>query len=143
MEYSHISIPFKNIIFNIVNEHVIGFFTKKLPQVNIINEKTMLTNVVEEELYLVDLVLELMINQIESKCMGNYVILKDIIDLIALTIQELRKQELWNMHFDGAKSRNGASVRVILRSPSGETKKCCFYLYRVVRIIQWSIKPYA
>jgi len=32
------------------------------------------------------------------------------------------------MHFDGAKSKNGASARVVLISPSGEIKKYSFYL---------------
>lgn len=32
------------------------------------------------------------------------------------------------MHFDGAKSKNGAGTRVFLRSPSGENKRYSFIL---------------
>jgi len=38
MDYSHITIPFKNKIFKVVNELALGFLTKKLPQVILISE---------------------------------------------------------------------------------------------------------
>lgn len=75
MDYSHVYITFNNMIFNVVNEPTIGLLTQKLPQVNMINEQALLTNVIEEELKSKDLVFELIINQIKSKGMGNYDIL--------------------------------------------------------------------
>lgn len=86
IHYSHMSIPFHNRIFNVFNHPIIGFLTKKLPQVNMINEQALLTNVVEMELDFVDLVFELLINQIERKGMGNYVIFEYIIDLPSLNL---------------------------------------------------------
>lgn len=88
----------------------------------------MLKNIIEEELDSVVLVFELMINQIESKGMRNYVIIEDITDLPALTIQELREKELWHMHFDGAKFKNGDVTEIVLRSPSSKTKMYSFRL---------------
>lgn len=67
-----------------------------------------------------------MINQNESKGMENYIIIEDITEFPYLTIQKLREKELWYMHFDGAKSKNGVGARVILKSLSGETKRYSF-----------------
>lgn len=85
----------------VVNELTIGFLIEKLPQVNMVVEQDLLTNVTKMELDSIDLVYKLMIKEIESKGMGNYVILEEIIDLTSLTLNELREQELWKMHFDG------------------------------------------
>lgn len=46
----------------------------------------MLTNIIEDDLEFIDLVFELMINQIKSKVMGNYIILEDFTDFPNLTI---------------------------------------------------------
>jgi len=73
-------------MFNVVNEPTVRFLTEKLPQVNMINEQALLTNEIEMELDSVDLFSEIIINQIENKGMGNYVILEYIIDIPALTL---------------------------------------------------------
>lgn len=91
MDYSHMYVPFKIIMFNVINELALGFLTEKLPQVNMINEQVLLTNNVDMELDSVDLVFELLVNQIGSKGMGNYIIFEDITDLPTLILQELRE----------------------------------------------------
>jgi len=62
MDYSHMYIYFKNRIFTIINEPIVGFLIEKLSQVNMINEQDLLKNDVEMELDFVDLVSDLMIN---------------------------------------------------------------------------------
>jgi len=57
--------PFKNKMFNVINDPVAGFLTEKLPQVNMINEQALLKNIIQMKLDFVDLVFELMINKIE------------------------------------------------------------------------------
>ena len=88
----------------------------------------MLTNATEMELDSIDLIFELMIKQIKSKGMENYVIIEEITNLLALTLHEQREQELCTLHFDGAKSKNGVGVGFVLRYLYDVTKIYSFHL---------------
>lgn len=46
------------------------------------------------------------------------------------------------MHFNGVNSKNDASARVVLRSPSSEIKNIIFILLGVVQKMQLSMNPY-
>jgi ribonuclease HI len=60
--------------------------------------------------------------------LGNYVILSNSLGPIEEEVKEERVNEIWYLHFDGAFSRAGKGVGIVIESPSGQEFKFSYRL---------------
>jgi ribonuclease HI len=60
--------------------------------------------------------------------LGNYAILSNFLAPIEEETNEDRVDEIWYMHFDGAFSRAGKGVGIVIQSPSGQEFKFAYRL---------------
>jgi ribonuclease HI len=60
--------------------------------------------------------------------LGNYAILSNSIVTFEETVQDNELDKVWNMNFDGAFSRAGKGVGIVLQAPNGEVLKFAYRL---------------
>jgi hypothetical protein len=63
-----------------------------------------------------------------DESLGNYAILSNSIVPLQETVKDSELDKVWYMNFDGAFSRAGKGVEIVLQSPSGEVMKFSYRL---------------
>jgi len=67
------------------------------------------------------------LNSIEEDGPGNYVIIELDTFVLTLTKHQLRVLEVWDIYFDGDRSKAGVGFGIVLRYPTKEINKFAFW----------------
>jgi len=128
MDYTHYLIPCGNKRVRLNNEEIFEFHVEKKEEVCAILGELEESDELLEELQTEDPYSMSMLNTIYDLEFGNYCLIESKSFILELTKGDFRVNEIWEMAFDGAKSKNGSETGIILTNPNGKVHKFSFKL---------------
>ena len=81
-----------------------------------------------EELQIEDLFTINIVNTIHDMEFENYYLMELKPFILELTNEGLQRNEIWKIFFDGAKSKNGVEIKIILINPTGKIHKFAYII---------------
>lgn len=128
MDYTHYLIPCGNKRVRLNNEEIFQFHVEKKEEVCAIFGELEESDELLEELQTKDPCSMSMLNTIYDLEFGNYYLIEPESFIPKLAREGLRRDKIWEMSFDGAKSKNGSKVGIVLIGPTSKVHKFSFKL---------------
>jgi len=128
MDYTHYLIPCGNKRVRLNNEEISEFHVEKKEEVCTNFGKLEESDELLEELQIEDPCSMSMLNTIYDLEFGNYYLMEPESFTLELTRKYFWRNEIWEMSFDGAKSKNRFEARITLTNPTGKVHKFAFRL---------------
>jgi len=128
MDYTHYLIPYGDKRVRLDNEIIFDVHVEKKDEVNAILSELEESDQLLEELQIEDLMSMNMLSTIYDMEFRNYYLMELELFISKLTSEDFKKGEVWEMFFDGARSKIHSCTRIFLIDPMGKIHKFSYRL---------------